>query len=95
MAGATPIEQPVSLTLQLHLQIPASWSKKRQEKAAQGLISATRRPDIDNYGKAVLDACNGILWIDDAQVVRMTIEKLYSHAPRSVVTVEALSMEAA
>jgi len=24
--------------------------------------------DIDNLGKTVLDACNGILWVDDRQI---------------------------
>jgi Holliday junction resolvase RusA-like endonuclease len=27
------------------------------------------KPDIDNYMKAVFDACNGILWADDSQII--------------------------
>lgn len=33
-----------------------------------------RRADIDNLGKAVLDAGNGILWRDDRQVVRLVLQ---------------------
>ena len=32
-----------------------------------------RRRDIDNCGKAVADALNGIAWQDDSQVERMTV----------------------
>lgn len=34
-----------------------------------------RRRDIDNLCKAVLDACNGILWEDDSQVSRAELER--------------------
>jgi Holliday junction resolvase RusA-like endonuclease len=36
------------------------------------------RPDIDNYLKAVLDALNGILWVDDGCIVKVSCVKLYS-----------------
>lgn len=32
-----------------------------------------RRGDIDNYAKAILDGLNGIAWIDDDQVVGLTV----------------------
>lgn len=35
-------------------------------------------PDADNLGKAALDAGNGVLWADDAQVVRLVVEKRYA-----------------
>ena len=31
--------------------------------------------DADNLAKGILDACNGILWADDSQIVRLTVEK--------------------
>ncbi len=36
--------------------------------------------DIDNYLKAVLDAGNGILWLDDQQVVRVVMSKQITQA---------------
>lgn len=30
--------------------------------------------DWDNYGKAISDACNGVLWVDDRQVVNGSVE---------------------
>lgn len=36
------------------------------------------KPDVDNFAKAVLDACNGIVWHDDDQVVDLHIIKQWS-----------------
>jgi len=35
-----------------------------------------KKPDADNVAKAVLDACNGILWLDDNQVVDLRVLKI-------------------
>lgn len=35
---------------------------------------AARRGDADNFGKAVLDALNGVAWPDDKHVRRMSVE---------------------
>lgn len=34
--------------------------------------------DIDNHAKAILDALNGFLWLDDSQITRLEIEKFQS-----------------
>lgn len=41
------------------------------------------KPDVDNLIKAALDAGNGILWDDDAQVCEIKARKLYADAPVS------------
>ena len=33
------------------------------------------RPDVDNYVKSVLDSCNGIVWLDDSQIVKIVARK--------------------
>lgn len=48
------------------------------------------KPDCDNLGKLVADAGNKIIWKDDAQIVRMTIEKEYSDSPGWLLTVSAM-----
>ena len=35
-----------------------------------------RKVDIDNLSKAVLDGLNGVIWMDDRQIVRLTLSKL-------------------
>ena len=45
------------------------------------------RPDLDNFLKAVLDACNGIVFFDDAQITEINARKIYGIAPKTVLTV--------
>jgi Holliday junction resolvase RusA-like endonuclease len=51
----------------------------------------TKKPDLDNLEKSVLDALTGIAWIDDAQVQRVTKEKWIASGdelPRVIVKIE-------
>lgn len=49
-----------------------------------------KRPDIDNYVKAILDSSNGILFKDDGQIASMTVQKLYSLNPRIELEIHEL-----
>ena len=40
--------------------------------------TSKRFGDCDNLAKAVLDACNGVLFVDDAQVVSLQVDKRQS-----------------
>lgn len=37
----------------------------------RGTVGSRRYGDLDNHVKAVMDALNGVVWVDDAQVVEM------------------------
>ena len=39
---------------------------------------ATCKPDFDNMAKAVGDALNGVLWLDDALICDVVIRKMYA-----------------
>ena len=36
----------------------------------------TKKPDLDNMIKLVKDACSGIVFLDDNQIVKMSAEKI-------------------
>ena len=86
MGSSEPMDGPVALSLRFYLPIPASWSKKRTEAAKLGKEHHIKKPDADNFAKAVMDACNGVLFVDDSQVVNLHVSKHYSNWPRVAVT---------
>lgn len=45
------------------------------------------KPDIDNYAKAVLDACNGVLWLDDSQIISLYASKAWTPTSKCDPTV--------
>lgn len=48
--------------------------------------ASRRRIDLDNLCKLILDALNGVAYVDDVQVVHLTAEKHYDkHNPRTLV----------
>jgi Holliday junction resolvase RusA-like endonuclease len=48
--------------------VPKSWATVMREAALEGLLSYTGKPDADNILKLVMDALNGVAWVDDSQV---------------------------
>jgi Holliday junction resolvase RusA-like endonuclease len=90
MAGRKPVHGPLVLDATFCMPIPRSWPKRDQLAAEQGLVFPTSRPDIDNLIKGVKDALTGIVWVDDCQVVRTHLQKVYSRAPSTDVVVREL-----
>ena len=89
MDGRPPVEGPVAVTLEVHLPIAVSWSKKKREAAVLGQIRPTGRPDLDNFAK-MLDALNLVVWNDDSQIVELVVFKRYSEAPQLAITVDTI-----
>ena len=50
-----------------------------------GKIFPSRKPDIDNVLKVVLDALNGVAYKDDSRVVAVSARKVYSMTPKLVI----------
>lgn len=87
MGDCSVLDGPVAVRLDIQVQIPASWSKKKQAAALAGQIHPTTKPDIDNVEKAVFDGLNGVVWKDDVQVVEVSKRKRYGEQPGVVVEV--------
>lgn len=80
------ITTALRVELIIYKSIPKSFSKKKRELANEGKIYPVVKPDIDNYVKAVLDGLNGVLFVDDKQIVDFRAIKRYSDSPRVEVT---------
>lgn len=85
LAGDAPTHQlldgPLEAVLEMRFPVPASWSKAKRARALAGVEWHTSKPDIDNVAKAVLDACNGVVFRDDSQIVILTATKEFSETP--------------
>lgn len=92
MNGRAPLGGPLTIDLVVLMPIPASKAAAWKRGALAGTIRPTSKPDYDNFAK-ILDALNMIVWVDDALVVRGTIEKWYSEQPMFAVRVSPLSDE--
>lgn len=75
------------LNLLFCMPIPKSISKKKKEK----LFYVSKRPDVDNLAKAVMDAINQVgLWEDDSQIAVLEVSKIYAEEPRCVIYIQEL-----
>ena len=75
-------ERQVVVNMKVYLPIPTSTSKKKQKQMLEGIIRPTKKPDIDNVIKSVLDGLNGVAYEDDKQVIEIHAEKYYDLTPR-------------
>jgi Holliday junction resolvase RusA-like endonuclease len=89
MAGKTPFEGPISVSVGAFIAIPESWSEKKKQAAIRGEIKAVCVPDADNLIKSALDGLNGIVFKDDRQVIEVMAIKKFSVQPSLVVTVRS------
>lgn len=76
MGSSEPLETPIAAYIYINYAVPPSYSAKRREACLKGL-ERPKRHDIDNVAKAVLDACNGIVYLDDVQVVSLHATKRF------------------
>lgn len=92
MRGTAPLTGAVGLSLSFEVAIPAKWPRWKREAAERGEVAPTMKPDADNYAKAVKDAMNEIVWVDDAQVVSLEVRKSFARRPRMAVVITPLNL---
>lgn len=74
---------PISIQITYYLKRPKTLLRK---KDIDGVIKHTKKPDIDNLNKAVLDAITDIrLWKDDSQVYTISATKYYTYKTNNTI----------
>lgn len=68
---------PVKMMITVYVAPPKSMTKSMRERALRNDFAPTKKPDIDNIAKSVLDALNGLAYADDKQVCDLCVRKLY------------------
>lgn len=87
MDGAPPLDGPLEMTIRATYLVPASWPRKRRNAARW----RTSKPDADNLAKIVADAINEIVYVDDAQIASLSVQKVYGPLAGVTVSVARLS----
>jgi Holliday junction resolvase RusA-like endonuclease len=85
MRGRDVFDEAVELSIVAVFEEPARRTLK--ERALPCAAFKPTKPDSDNLAKTVLDACNGIVWQDDARVAVMHIAKIYGNEPELRISV--------
>jgi Holliday junction resolvase RusA-like endonuclease len=85
-----PETEPLRMDLRAYYTIPKSASKKRMRDMAANKVRPMKKPDADNLVKIIADACNGLAYHDDAQIVEVSCSKWYSPVPRVEIKIERL-----
>ena len=75
----TPTENLVAMGMVFNIKMPTAWAKKKKQE--QNGQYCDNNVDLDNYQKAVLDSLNGVLYLDDRQVVKIMTVKRWSDTP--------------
>ena len=86
--GVKPLEGRISVTIKAYFGIPKNASKKQREEMLNNNISPVKKPDIDNIAKILLDALNKLAFNDDNQIIKLSIEKVYSEEEKVSVLIE-------
>lgn len=84
------LEGPLHVTIKVYKPMLKKFSKKRLAAAEAGMYRPVTKPDVDNYVKGIKDALNKVIWVDDSQVVDLTVSKFYSETPRFEVLIQEL-----
>ena len=68
---------------------PKSLSKKKKEELLFK-VDYTKKPDVDNIAKIILDSLNGLAYKDDSQVSALLVLKDYGTENKIIVELEEI-----
>jgi Holliday junction resolvase RusA-like endonuclease len=81
------VAAPLALSVRALFAIPKSWSKAKREAAYEKRLMHTSKPDVDNLVKLVKDALQGVVYVDDCQIVTLTAHKDWGGVDRLEIEV--------
>ena len=72
------LEGRIKVSIIAYFSIPKATKKSDINEMLENNISPTKKPDIDNIVKAVLDSMNKFAFKDDNQITKLEVEKKYA-----------------
>lgn len=80
-----PTDEPVIVNINVYTIPAKSLSKKKKAELMKKL--PMKKPDLDNVAKIILDALNEVAWVDDTQVVSLSVRRVWSDEEYVCVTI--------
>ena len=80
-----PTDEPVIVNINVYTTPAKSLSKKKKAELMKKL--PMKKPDLDNVAKIILDALNEVAWVDDTQVVSLSVRRVWSDEEYVCVTI--------
>ena len=91
--GGDPTNEPVCVNIKSYYCVDSNANKATKLQMLLNKILPTKKPDIDNVIKIVLDSLNEVAYDDDKQVVELHAYKYYSEIPRTEALVTKVDTE--
>lgn len=90
MGASEALEGALEAFIYVTFSIPASYSKKRSEACLSGLEKHTKKPDLDNVVKSVVDGMDKIVFLNDSQITSIHATKVYGEIAKVEVMVREI-----
>ena len=82
------LEGRIKVSIISYFSIPKATKKSDINEMLDNNISPTKKPDIDNIVKAVLDSMNKFAFKDDNQITKLEVEKKYALEDKIYIKIE-------
>ena len=82
------LEGRIKVNIIAYFSIPKATKKSDINEMLDNNISPTKKPDIDNIVKVVLDSMNKFAFKDDNQITKLEVEKRYSLEDKIYIKIE-------
>ena len=82
------LEGRIKVSIIAYFSIPKTTKKADINEMLEKNISPTKKPDIDNIVKSILDSMNKFAFKDDNQITKLEVEKKYSIEDKVYVKIE-------
>ena len=82
------LEGRIKVNIIAYFSIPKTTRKSDINEMLENNISPTKKPDIDNIVKSILDSMNKFAFKDDNQITKLEVEKKYSIEDKVYVKIE-------
>lgn len=82
------LEGRIRVSIIAYISIPKATKKSEINDMLENNISPTKKPDIDNIVKVILDSMNKFAFKDDIQITKLDVEKRYSLEEKIYIKIE-------